>query len=891
MFSEVAAADVICNTLLGVCLAFFMYTHAHRIRSAIANMADSACASCPQTPGRKLFKAARATPPVRKQRSTVNTPLQTPSQSTEATPRSASTSSPLFELPPGSTPRFVRKASTQSQGAAAAAAAAATAAITAASRSSMAPSRRATEDVDIVRTTLLAPLTSKFDVLDLAAASDSSGGTPIGLIDNDVLTPIDVAAADGLDMVDGDADAKMTGAGLAAGQGYSTSLTGPSPSALLETSDDPFLFPAYHLGADLAAQRHHDDVTAVASKPSAVDSELFAQSPAVYPSDASTTEQPTDIARYFANQGNPELSEFVKALTAPQQCDPATAPKSPGIATTISSAHNSEHVAAPGSTSERTRAPASATSNPFEEQPTADELAREGNWDDVRSSSNNNNKTNSDTHASQVQELGQDCAADETLLKAAAEELPSDGGDLPRQTEPVAPQHVTSDEVGAPSPSDSARGRDIAGDHPGVPLDPDESARQPAQEHGPESYAPTPNITVEEAATHQEPRTPTGGDLTESALQKTFAPEEATRSIPSPPITADMSEPTEDPANDSAGPEATHTPDAAGDHAADEDHQPEGQAAAGYRMTDENGTVHSEVDNMGKPATINRQVEIPFRIREQPPTRMDMPEVEGLPSTSDLPDVDNMDDPPEEFLDPAVHTQQSEPAVIDPIPAIRKVSPITSDPPRDLPRLAHGLGGRTVDEVGNIVDEAGKVLGHATGDLPAMVGRKVAQNGEIYGDSGELIGYVIENFTLPPPPGNTPMPGGLSIDTGGNIIDRSGNIVGKMNKKPGSSTAIAPFLVENNGTPKPAQPPKTAPPPQFQGKQNGDATSKPKDGEQEKEKEEEEKKDGVPADIFLDVKSTTDGIQLTIRIPTVFKQETRETKAEAAPPPPSSSSS
>jgi hypothetical protein len=93
----------------------------------------------------------------------------------------------------------------------------------------------------------------------------------------------------------------------------------------------------------------------------------------------------------------------------------------------------------------------------------------------------------------------------------------------------------------------------------------------------------------------------------------------------------------------------------------------------------------------------------------------------------------------------------------------------------------------------------------------------------------------------------------------GNILDSSGNIIGKLHNKPGEpSKALAPYSGDSKGEPKTG----------TQGeeeKPEGDK-EKPKFGE-----------GGIPADIFLDVKSTPDGIQLTIRIPTIFKQETRQT--------------
>ncbi|KAI2610334.1 uncharacterized protein GGS25DRAFT_256557 [Hypoxylon fragiforme] len=280
------------------------------------------------------------------------------------------------------------------------------------------------------------------------------------------------------------------------------------------------------------------------------------------------------------------------------------------------------------------------------------------------------------------------------------------------------------------------------------------------------------------------------------------------------------------------------------------------------------------IDNMGKPAHIERRVEIPLprpeKVVSSPPPldkpdasnieaglgdAADLPGTDGLPSVDELPKLsdETSQDPPEEILDPSVHSPSSN---ITPIPKIPKVTPIGMAPPLDLPTLAQNLGGNEVDDVGNIVDASGKVLGHATGDLPAMVGRKVSDNGEIYGERGELIGYVSENFTNPqPPPSDIPdhVLGGLKVDHDGNILDSDGNIIGRFNEKAGKNGNLAPFLNRS----------KTGDS-QTEEKNESNEESKPKVNAHT---------GGSPSDIFLDVKSTTDGIQLTIRIPTTFQRQ------------------
>ncbi|KAI0105000.1 hypothetical protein GGR51DRAFT_560605 [Nemania sp. FL0031] len=274
------------------------------------------------------------------------------------------------------------------------------------------------------------------------------------------------------------------------------------------------------------------------------------------------------------------------------------------------------------------------------------------------------------------------------------------------------------------------------------------------------------------------------------------------------------------------------------------------------------------IDNMGRPAHVERSFEIPFqrpgRGFASPPQSEkqrtesqdlgdfeDLPSVENLPNINDIPDIpeDDSQDPPEEVLDPATHSPS---ASITPIPKIPKIPHIDASPPADLLRLAQGLAGHIIDDVGNIVDESGEVLGHATGDLPAMVGKKVSDDGEVYGDGGEIIGYVSENFVNPPPPTEIPSDvlGGLRVDHKGNILDQDGNIIGKFNQPPGRKSLVP------KRSPKPSSP-KAEP------KEKSHEEQKPKVNAQT---------GGSPSDLFLDVKSTNDGIQLTIRIPTTFSR-------------------
>jgi hypothetical protein len=154
---------------------------------------------------------------------------------------------------------------------------------------------------------------------------------------------------------------------------------------------------------------------------------------------------------------------------------------------------------------------------------------------------------------------------------------------------------------------------------------------------------------------------------------------------------------------------------------------------------------------------------------------------------------------------------------------IPKIMPVQSD--GETPQeLAQGLVGRFVDEFGNVLDWDGTVLGRVAGDLPSMVGRPVSESGEILDADGEVAGHVSENHSRPP---LTALGNGLRVDGEGNIYNQEMKVVGKLN----DTSAAA-----SRSDPKPAPAPS-------------------------------------PSDIYLDVKSTHDGIQLIIKIPTVFNRD------------------
>ena len=270
------------------------------------------------------------------------------------------------------------------------------------------------------------------------------------------------------------------------------------------------------------------------------------------------------------------------------------------------------------------------------------------------------------------------------------------------------------------------------------------------------------------------------------------------------------------------------------------------------------------------------------------------------------------DDPPEEEINDGhrgdransrdsqgQHTKQESkdgrprtPAYVAPIPRIGKIAPverplsISSTGRPSFPRfVTSSLVGKKVDEYGDVVDEDGKVLGRVAGDLPSMVGRSVLnQRGDILGDDGELLGYVAEvesekekerararerdeNQSSRQRPDESTSTQSMDeymaknksafrVDETGTILDEHGNVVGN-------------FHDFNRMGPKPErEEPETA-----EKEKGPEASSSDKPPQEPRPNAQSYRKEGAgesPSDIFLDVKSTREGIQLTIRIPTVF---------------------
>ncbi len=212
------------------------------------------------------------------------------------------------------------------------------------------------------------------------------------------------------------------------------------------------------------------------------------------------------------------------------------------------------------------------------------------------------------------------------------------------------------------------------------------------------------------------------------------------------------------------------------------------------------------------------------------------------------------------------------PASVSPTAKVGRITPISPSPDLDdgissagrptIPRfLMARLIGKTVDEYGDVVDSArGAVLGQVAGDLPAMVGRAVSdESGDVRDDNGELLGYVVhvttdserQAFEAEKTPATQSLDeftnghaGSLRVDADGRILDGGGNVVGQLNDKTRGG-ANSPQSDPGGGADGRGQPSK-------------------------KNAETFRKEDVSPSDIFLDVKSTAEGIQLTIRIPTVF---------------------
>lgn len=201
---------------------------------------------------------------------------------------------------------------------------------------------------------------------------------------------------------------------------------------------------------------------------------------------------------------------------------------------------------------------------------------------------------------------------------------------------------------------------------------------------------------------------------------------------------------------------------------------------------------------------------------------------------------------------PEEETAPSETPKVTPIPKITSSSSASSPDGgthQSPASLAEGLVGKYVDEFGNILEWNGTVLGRAEGDLPSMVGRPVSETGEILDADGEVAGHVSENYARPPP--LEELEGGLRVDNAGNIYSQGGEVIGKLNEKPSTTEKK-----EEEGKPSSSSGHAGA------SGSNKCSCNAPKPSAAPS-----------PSEIYLDVKSTFDGIQLIIKIPTVFNRE------------------
>lgn len=290
-------------------------------------------------------------------------------------------------------------------------------------------------------------------------------------------------------------------------------------------------------------------------------------------------------------------------------------------------------------------------------------------------------------------------------------------------------------------------------------------------------------------------------------------------------------------------------------------------------------------------------------------TREAVTHEESSSSADELVEVERDESDDEETTQkPELPERTKTPAYVAPIPKIGSIPPISPGIPT-RPKLPPFVGsflvGKPVDESGDIVDDkTGQVLARAGGDLPSIVGRRVSNSqGDILGDGGELLGYVADieierkgsaasgqSPRSAPPRSLFDIMGrtnsSLMVDHTGNILDSQGNVVGKfhdnnnpLHRKEREEREAAERESRPAETQRGEAPPPT--PPRAQPSQEEPRQPAAEPGQSRPRRTEDERRQNAeawrkenpgesPSDIFLDVKSTTEGIQLTIRIPTVF---------------------
>lgn len=295
--------------------------------------------------------------------------------------------------------------------------------------------------------------------------------------------------------------------------------------------------------------------------------------------------------------------------------------------------------------------------------------------------------------------------------------------------------------------------------------------------------------------------------------------------------------------------------------------------------------------------------------------------------------------PPRQSSSKKKKTLPGDPAYVAPIgkigpigsiPKLSSPSPSNSEkggisiPASSRPQIPAFIGsylkGKTVDEYGDIIDpQTGTILARAGGDLPSIVGRQVSNSqGDILGDDGELLGYVADvevgkkgalaEQAAPKQPmmslaeAMSRNKAALMVDHEGNILDAQGNVVGKFldknnpmhrerqekeDKKKGKGKAREEE--EDGGVPAPQPQYEEADEEENEGPEEEEQPQRSREKSRPPRRTEEERRANAaawrkenpgesPSDIFLDVKSTTEGIQLTIRIPTVFGSNGQQLK-------------
>lgn len=873
-FPAESGVDLFYQITLVVFFVIFLYLHANHIRYLASGMADTARPQTP-TPTRRLFKASNKTPPVKKLKSTINN--ITP-QSHEVTPKSVGDVVNSAEKPLSETPnKLFRKVS---------------------SRFSHAAPKSSVDD--IAKSTVPAPY----------PASDSTGETPIGLIDNDIIfTPSATDTVSGSIGLPRDASRTASWTGTAgplsdpdsdpnpnATDNLTESITAATGAANGVTRNGTAATPDDVLDSAPHVPRVPDGVKDDA--PPVPTQMVNDSSPTGGLSDDGVVGPTTDIAKVFEDGGNREMSEFVKALTAAQASkDPAAA----------SDAINALKDTFPPVIAEKAQTLVDDAMylpiDPVAKLPANDASAATKSDEPLNDSAPKPadvQRLAEDLTSGEVDKLGDVQAAVEDVVGTEAPIIPDtedvtgkasglgDNLEGPTQTATAGvstdvrdtAQNITSPPIRCTNDvdDDEAISR-VAQAVSDVKLDTETDLPVSSPAGVPDTSNVSRSVQGGVGGTSKDiPGRPPYPNLIKNAQQiqeglAGFMRRASSQQVPTGTDSDQVDSTPEDvlqTANDASS-NALRMPDPL-------------KASEEVKSTvdDASSPAPTEINNLGNPSRIVKQMEIPIPIpipdQSQLPNpstctggldRSRIPNLEYLRRTSDLPSIDGLEDPPEEILDPDVHSPRSTSTIISPVPRISRVAPITSQPPPHLSQLAKGLEGKTVDDVGNIVDESGKVLGHATGDLPSMIGKMIQDNGEVYGENGELIGFVMDNFTgfgQPPPPSPppsqpaepTPLPGGLMVDTQGNILDGSGNIIGRLNNNAGGQSFSSQQQKKADDAPKPSGPKYE---PMI-------------DGQQETQDDKKDNK-GIPADIFLDVKSTPEGIQLTIRIPTVFAQEPR----------------